>query len=134
MRDETTPEDVDELHGRPPGRDDSDPYAERDIRDLPRWWQKAIAEYEEYNLRPFRPPRFVDGVLKRDVIDRLEREFDVTIRLICYEPDRTAVWHILVDWEEVGTVTRNRSVDGYSIYGMESGKFEQLVRSEIQSA
>jgi len=123
--------DADTLQGREPGEDPENPYEDTDISELPNWWQRTIEEFRQYGLRPYRPPRFEDGVLKHEVVEGLEREHGVEIRFVAYSSQIGEAWEVQVDGEPVGEVERRRSPDGYTVYGMESDSFVEFVETEL---
>ena len=121
--------DVESLRSRPPGRDPEDPYEDVDISVLPDWWADAVRQFESHGLRPFRPSRFANGALAYHVVDRLETELDVTIRIVGIDVEYGDDWTVFVDDEPVDTVPRRRSRQGYTIFGISSDEFESLVRT-----
>lgn len=123
--------DIEELQGREPGEDPENPYEDTDVSELPAWWRKSIAEFREYGLRPYRPPRFEDGVLKHEVVDDLEQEYEIEIRFVAYASQIGTTWEVQVDGEPVGEIERRRSPEGYTVYAMESGAFADFVESKL---
>jgi len=123
--------DVEKLQGRDPGEDPEDPYEDTDTSELPDWWRKTIEEFQQYGLRPYRPPRFEDGVLKHEVVDDLERQHGVEIRFLAYASQIGDAWQVQVDGEPVGEIERRRSPEGYTVYGMESEAFADFVESKL---
>lgn len=117
------------LGARSPGEDDSDPYEDVDISDLPEWWRRAIETFREHDLRPYRPPRFEDGTLKHEVIDQVEAELDVDIRLACFNARHGDDWTVYVNGEQIGEIGHRRSPDGYSVFEIGSDEFVSFVRS-----
>lgn len=118
---------VADLAVREPGEDDDEPYENVDVSSLPDWWRAAIEEHRRYDLRPYRPPVFADGVLKHRVVRELEDELEAQIRLLNtdVEEDR---WEIRIDETVIGHVLRTRDPDGYSVYELDSDEFRTLVR------
>lgn len=123
-------EAIERLRSRDPG-EDADPYADVDVSELPEWWRKTKREFEEYGLRPYRPPRFEDGTLKYETVDRLEEELDVEISFTSIESPYTDVWEVRIDGEIVDRVGRFRSPNGYTVYEIESGEFAELIESAV---
>jgi len=124
------------------GRDErlhADPFGEHSSTDvdpatLPAWWREAQAEFSSHDLGQYRPPRFADGVLKYAVVDRLEDALDVRIRFRAREEAATSNrWTVLVDGQEVCTVPYRRHTDGYSVFVIESERFECVVREAVSS-
>lgn len=123
--------DIAALRSRPPGADDENPYADIDISTLPQWWQRAIEEFDSYGLRPYRPPRFEDGVFKHRVVERLEAEEDVRIDFIGVNSRYQDDWQVRVDGELVGPIGRRRSPEGFTVFEMDSDAFATFVRKAI---
>jgi hypothetical protein len=108
---------------RSPGDDDSDPYEGQDISKLPNWWSNAVEEFEAYDLRPYRPPRFADGTLKRGVVEILENKHNVSIRFIGHNTSYEDNWTVEVAGESVGSVGRHRSPNGYTVFEIDANTF-----------
>lgn len=124
-------ETVAALATRSPGEDPADPYADVDLATLPDWWREAVETFEAHGLRPYRPPRFADGVLKHEVVDRLQADLDVDVTLACFDADRPDRWQVRIDGEQVATVGHHRSPEGYSVFETDSSDFEALVRDAV---
>ncbi|MFC6989708.1 hypothetical protein ACFQJD_15175 [Haloplanus sp. GCM10025708] len=126
-----TERDVEALRHRAPGETRSDPYEDVDVSDLPEWWREAVEEFEEHGLRPYRPPRFADGTMKHEVVERLEDELGVSISFVGYNVEFQDDWSLLVDGETVGPVGRHRAMAGYTVYEMDADEFESTVRAFV---
>lgn len=122
-------ERIAEIRSRSAGADPEDPYEGVDLADLPAWWRRAIHEFDAHDLRPYRPPRFLDGELTHRVIEDLEREFDVDIRLASVTSDYRREWEVWVDDTVVETIGRHRSPCGYTVFELESDRFERRLRT-----
>lgn len=122
-----------EIVNRPPGFDPLDPYENKSLKNLPNWWRKAVNLFDNYDLRPFRPPRFKDDVFKHEVIDRLESEFNINIQFRCFEDRCDGDWEIQIDGKLISHVGRHRSTAGYSVFEITSEEFEKKVREHIES-
>ncbi|GAB6862919.1 hypothetical protein ACFR97_13465 [Haloplanus litoreus] len=133
MVDDTPAEqaEIEKLRARDPGEADDEVYEDVDIAALPGWWRRAIEEFEEHDLRPYRPPRFSDGTLKHVVVDRLESRYDVTFRFIGMNVSYGDDWEVYVDGNRIGTIGRHRSPHGYTIFEMESDEFVSWVTEAI---
>lgn len=131
MNEDGTPTEIRRLAGRSAGEDVRDPYAAIDVASLPDWWTDAIEEFEAYDLRPYRPPRFGDGTLKYEVVSGLEADLGVSIRFlgrdVTYEDD----WLVEVDGQPLGEVGRHRSPEGYTVFEMDADEFAAWVREEV---
>ena len=123
--------EVEKLSGRSPGEDPENPYEDTDISALPDWWQRTIEEFRQYGLRPYRPPRFEDGVLKHEVVDDLEDEYGIEVRFVAYASQIGETWEVQVDGEPIGEVERRRSPEGYTVYGLESDAFVDFVETSL---
>ena len=123
--------DVEALRSRAPGEDFSNPYKDIEISDLPSWWQKAIKEFEQHDLRPYRPPRFKDGVLKHEVVEELEEKHDIVITFLAFGSDYEDNWEVLLNEESIGEIGRHRAPEGYTVFETSSDSFAEFVESEI---
>lgn len=124
--------EIDRISARSPGSDPEDPYADIDVSTLPGWWRRAIREFEEHDLRPYRPPRFENDTPVHEVVRDLEREFEVELGFVCLDDGYRDRWTIRIDGEPVSTVGRHRSPDGYTLYEIRDTEFESLVRDELE--
>lgn len=122
---------IETLDGREPGEDPENPYEDTDISELPDWWQKTIEEFRQYGLRPYRPPRFEDGVLKHEVVEHLEQHHGIEVRFVAYSSQVGKTWEVQVDREPVGEIEHRRSPEGYTVYGMESDAFAEFVEAKL---
>lgn len=122
---------VEDLRSRNPGDDPENPYEDVDIETLPKWWQRAIEEFETHDLRPYRPPRFADGALVHEVVSPLEREFRVTIEFASVDCDYRERWAVFIDGTKIETIGRHRSPAGYTVYEVDHNEFESLLRETM---
>lgn len=123
--------DVTRLRDRAPGADPVDPYAEQPLSELPQWWQEAIRLHREFDLRPYKPPRFSDGQLKYDIVSRLEDDLDVTVEILGINVSYGDDWVVRVDGEPVCEIGRRRDPNGYTVFEMESDQFSRVVRDTV---
>jgi len=114
----------------PAGYDKKDPYEGEELSSYPSWWQELAKEFREYELRPYRPPQFLDGKLAPECVTALERQLSVKIRFKTLNPDNNK-WKIYVDDNAVGSVTRTREGGGYTLYHMSSSDFKNIVTSSV---
>ncbi len=124
----TDDQGVEALAGREPGEDPEDPYADVPLETLPAWWREAVLEFAAHDLRPYRPPRFADDALTQPLIDELEAELGVTVRLMGLDARYLDDWSVVVDGEPVAEVPHRRSPDGYTRFGIDADAFEAVVR------
>lgn len=115
----------------PAGYDEEDPYADEDLSTYPDWWRRNIEEFRAHGMRPYRPPRFADDTLTPPVIDDLEAELDVTVRLRSVNPQAGGDWEVVVDGDPVATVDRRREGEGFTRYAVDADEFEALVRDAV---
>lgn len=113
----------------PPGYDVDDPYEGKDIDTYPEWWRSNIEEFREHEMRPYRPPRFVDGDLVPECRTDLEDAFDISIRFRAVCPEEGDEWELRVDDSVVATVGRQRTGQGYTEYQLTGEEFERQIRS-----
>jgi hypothetical protein len=112
-------------------RDGPDAFERSDPGLLPRWWTDAIEEFREYDLRPYRPPQFDDGVVVPPLVERLETELGVEIRLMGVDVRYGDAWGVYVDGDVVTTVDRERTRAGFTRYELTSTAFEDAVRAFV---
>jgi len=122
-----SPETVERLADRSPGEDLADPYSDVDLSELPGWWREAVETFQKHGLRPYRPPRFVDGTLKYEVIAPLEQDLRVDIKFVCPDVEE-GDWELRIDGDPVVTVSHYRSPKGYSVFEISSDDIVEIVR------
>jgi hypothetical protein len=123
---------ISDLAEKPPGFDPDDPYTDMDIDELPEWWRRAIEEHEQYELRPYRPPKFSDGKITRQIIRNLEGKFNVDIDIIDYYKHDESIWTVLVNKDPVMDIGRTRRPEGYTKYEISSGKFIEAIWEHVE--
>jgi hypothetical protein len=111
----------------PPGYDEDSPYDGTELEALPAWWRENVDAFRRHGMRPYRPPRFADGAVTTEVIDRLEAEHGISVRIRALNPQAGGDWEIVVDGDPVGCIDRERTEGGYSEYGVTAAEFEALV-------
>lgn len=116
----------------PPGYDEDDPYDDIELDTLPDWWRQNVHLHDQFDLRPYRPPRFIDDKIVPEQIRKLENEFGVEIQLKTNEP-KSNQWKIYIDGNDVGTFSHSRDGEGYSVYGILSTTFTSLVKEVVSS-
>jgi hypothetical protein len=121
------------------GDDDATPseelqemYPDLDLSSLPDWWREAILEFHEHGLPPYRPPRFADGTLEREVVDRLEDRHGVEIDFIGMDTLHNEDWTVRVDGEPIGEIPHSRAADRAPLYGVTSEAFVELVEGHLE--
>lgn len=116
----------------PPGYDEETPYEGDDLASYPEWWRRNVEEFRTHEMRPYRPSRFADGTVTTEVIDRLESELGVTIRIRVVDPHTGGEWKVFVDGDPVQSIERTRTKAGNSRYEITSEAFEKLVMDEVE--
>ena len=124
---------VEALRGRNPGSDPRDPYADVDPTSLPPWWQDAVEEFADHDLRPYRPPRFADGTYVHEIRDRLETALGIEITIGATGDEFRNRWTVRVDGEPTTRIPRYRSADGYTVYDVDPSTFETRIRAGIET-
>lgn len=99
--------------------------------DQPGWLREAVEEFDEYGLKPYRLPRFSDGVYLHEIVGELEDNYDINIRFIGMDVREGDPWETQVDGRTVGEVHRHRHQDGYSVVEIESSDFEEWLRTAV---
>lgn len=115
----------------PPGYDENDPYEGVDITTLPDWWRRNIEEFNDHNMRPYRPPRFADGTLTPQLRTELEETFEVSIEIRSSNRPNEANWMILLNGDLLTTVGHYRHGDGYTVFDIDSETVKTLVRESV---
>lgn len=117
----------------PPGFDETDPYKGEDIKTYPEWWQENIQEFEKHNMRPYRPPQFLNGEPVPETISELEEEYAIDIRIRNESPKEGQKWGIWIDGEFVSDIDRHRDGDGYTEYHLNQHEFRTLVQKKLET-
>ena len=115
----------------PAGYDETDPYEGEELSAYPDWWQANIAEFREFGMRPYLPPRFVDGAAVPELISTLEAELGVKIELRAVDPSVTDDWTVRVNKTAVTEIERNRTPSGRTEYMLNSTEFERIIRHAV---
>lgn len=115
-----------------PGYDEEDPHEGVDLTSYPEWWRRNVEEFRAHEMRPYRPPRFADETVTTEVIDHLESELGVTIRIRVVDTHIGGEWKVFVDGDPVQSIERIRSEAGNSRYEITSEAFKELVRDAVE--
>lgn len=115
----------------PPGYDEEDPYEGEDLSTYPDWWRRNVERFREHGMRPYRPPRFDDGVLTPPVIGELSAKLDTEISFRTTATGVDPAWELWVDGRCVETVERRRDAGGYTVYELSSDEFRRHVRDAV---
>lgn len=125
-----------------PARDQAGPFPEeREIHEevlsapeqYPSGWVEQARFRERYNLPPFRPPRFTDGVTVNSVVDSLEAEYGVDISLVAYAVRRDG-WWVEIDGTPAFRIRRHRDDAANTVIEMTSDEFESQVEEAIDES
>ena len=108
-----------------------DPYEHIDITGLPQWWSDAIEQFREYDLPPYKPPRFADNVIVPPIVQRLEQSYDIKIQFIGIDVRIGDSWGIRADDKLLTTVSRERVRNGFTRYELTSDEFEQQIQNYV---
>lgn len=115
----------------PAGYDENDPYKDEDLLNYPKWWRELVEEFREHNLRPYRPPQFIDRVLTPEYVSKLESELSVEIQFKTTNIEDSE-WGIYVEGENVCSIPRKRTGDGYTLYQITSTEFAEIVYAAVE--
>lgn len=99
--------------------------------EYPGWWADNIEHFEEFGLRPYRPPSFADGEAVPTVVSELEAALDATIRIRAIAPEVGDQWEVWLDSRRIGRVDRSRDADGYTVYHLEADEFREMVQDAV---
>lgn len=127
MNDQTVPRNS----NLPAGYDEDDPYKDKNLQNFPPWWRKNIEIFREHRMRPYRPPKFRDGVITHEVIYELEETLGISIQFKAVNPEFGGDWGIWIDDKEIMQVDRQRTEEGRTVYGITSEQFKDDVRQVI---
>lgn len=97
----------------------------------PQWWKDVTAELKENDIDTYHPPVFKNGTLKYDLVNRLERELDVSIRFVTKPGNADQTWLIEVNGEMIGSVDHYRSQQGFTVYQIAATEFANWVRQSL---
>ena len=114
----------------PPGYDEESPYEGEDLSDYPQWWCNNIRQFREHGMRPYRPPRLVDGIVSPPFVAQLESEHDVEIWFRSDDPG-SGEWNVIVDGDRTVAVNHERTGDGYTVYGITSEELREAVEDAV---
>jgi hypothetical protein len=106
---------------------------ERIINHLPEWWYTAAMEYNRFELRPYRPPKFVDQSIVQPVIKKLQAKNNIHISLMCKNPVPGKDWEVIVDNELCCNIGRHRDPSGYTIYELTEEEFIKRVEACVNN-
>lgn len=121
------------LRGQPPGEDEK-VYTDSELEALPDWWRRSVEEHKSYGLRPYRPPRFEDGVLTTPYLETLEDRYGVDIQLIGIDSSYGDDWTVLVENEPAFDIARRRDPSGYTVLERSSEGFAEAVESVLDES
>jgi len=115
----------------PPGFDEESPYDDTELASFPEWWRENIEQFQDHEMRPYRPPRLSDGTVTTELITHLESTYDVTIRIRAINPHEGGAWKIFVDDEAIHSVDRTRTESGNTRYEITATEFEAAVADAV---
>jgi len=106
-------------------------YADIDEEEIPEWLLEMHEKFEDSSIPPYQPPRFQDGVPEQAVIDQLEAELGIVIRVVGVDTLEEEDWEIRVDGDTVGQIGRRRSSDGFTVLEISSAEFVEEILSTL---
>ncbi len=95
----------------------------------PSGWVEQVRFRERYDLPPFRPPRFADGVRVRGTIEAIEADLDVRIGFAA--PDVEEGWWVEIDGERTFRIDRHRDDAANTIIETTAGAFTDRVSEAV---
>ena len=101
-------------------------------RYTPEWWRHNRRLRSQLGLPPYEPPTFADGQYFHDVIEPLEREYDVTISVVGHDESIRELRYLTVDGDVVLEMTFTRDSAGNLEYAVECSVIERSVSSWIE--
>lgn len=99
--------------------------------DRPDWWAENERLRERQDLPPYEPPTFADGTYVHEVIDRLEAEHGVSLRLLGVNTRYPEDWELRIDGEPAFQVGRSRTDDGNTVYAVDAETFAARVADHL---
>jgi hypothetical protein len=100
--------------------------------DRPDWWRENERIREERGLPPYDPPRFADGTYVHEVLDRLETDRGVDLRLMGVNTRYPEDWEVRVDGEPAFDIERTRDENGNTVYGLDADAFVRRVDEHLR--
>ena len=94
-----------------------------DPGSVPPGWVEQARFRDRYDLPPFRPPRFEDGIRVRPVVEALEARFDTRIEFV----QRDSRWVVELDGECGFPVERRRDGATNVVVGTSAEAFRSAV-------
>ena len=102
-------------------------------KNLPDWWIENQSIKLGMNLPAYDPPRFEDGTYTHTIVPVLEEELECEILFIGIDVRYLDDWEIRIDDTPVCEIKKYRTQEGNTIYGIDSEKFDVMIREEITS-
>lgn len=109
------------------------PYKGVDVSCLPQWWQDCLSEFEAHDLYTYVPAHFEDGIIVRCLLEDLEAQLDVEIKLLQVGGDEGGDWRVEVDGTRIGTIPRTRLRYGITLVNRESDDFEEMITDAVET-
>jgi hypothetical protein len=103
-----------------------------DFDALPEWWQRATEHFDAHDLGTYKPARLEDGAIKKIVESELEAEHGVSIRVQCQNATVGDDWTVLVDGDQIGTIGRYRSREGYTVFEMTEKGYRNWIERSVE--
>lgn len=101
-----------------------------DPDEYPAGWVEQVRFRECYDLPPFRPPRFVDGVGVRETVSEIEAEHGVNVSFVRYDASNEG-WTVEVDGERRFHVPRHRDDASNTVVETTAAAFRDHVEEHL---
>lgn len=121
-----------------PDRDQRRPFsAVRAVHDeiradpeaYPGGWVEQVRFRERYELPPFRPPRFVDGVPVHETVSDVESRHGVDVEFAAYAPGE---WLVELGGERAFRVARRRDDAANTVVQCSASEFRDRVERAVE--
>lgn len=98
--------------------------------EYPEGWIEQVRFRDRYNLPPFRPPRFLDGIRVRNIVTMLEDELAISIDFV--SAGERQAWDVRID-DTIGFyVKQSRNDAANTIVETTSDEFAQRIYEECE--
>ena len=99
----------------------------------PSWMAHNDGLRTEMGLPPYEPPQFEDGTPTHEVVTRIERECDCTVRFVGVDTRYGDDLDVRLDGRPAFPVGRRRTETGNIVYQMTAAQFRERVRRELDN-
>ncbi|WP_336338758.1 hypothetical protein [Haloarcula brevis] len=84
-------------------------------------------------LPEYEPSRLTDGTYVHEIIDKIEAEYGVQVKLISEDPGHPSVWVFRLDGTDCVGVERHRDEKGNNVYQISASELRDQIVSVIES-